>query len=83
MKAYNYLTIIGLGLTFILSGCQTKSNNSNGALSANAADKVYIAPGEHDEFYAFISGGVQRPIIRLRTSFRKVVQGNSGFFSGR
>ena len=34
-----------------------ESNKSNGALSSSAAEKVYVAPGEHDEFYAFISGG--------------------------
>ena len=28
-----------------------------GALSTNAAERVYVAPGEYDEFYAFISGG--------------------------
>ena len=26
-------------------------------LSSSAAEKVYVAPGEHDEFYAFVSGG--------------------------
>jgi len=33
------------------------SSKSNGALSSSAAEKVYVAPGEHDEFYAFVSGG--------------------------
>jgi nitrous-oxide reductase len=33
------------------------SSKSNSALSSNAAEKVYVAPGEHDEFYAFVSGG--------------------------
>ncbi|SDS57730.1 Sec-dependent nitrous-oxide reductase [Winogradskyella sediminis] len=33
-----------------------KSNNS-GALSSNNAEKVYVAPGEHDSHYAFLSGG--------------------------
>jgi nitrous-oxide reductase len=28
-----------------------------GALSTNAAERVYVAPGEYDEFYAFVSGG--------------------------
>lgn len=36
---------------------KTGNSNTNGALSGNAAEKVYVAPGEHDEFYAFISGG--------------------------
>ncbi|MCB0458295.1 MAG: nitrous oxide reductase, partial [Flavobacteriaceae bacterium] len=34
-----------------------KSNNKQGALASNAAEKVYVAPGEYDEYYAFISGG--------------------------
>src|SRR5690554_1497087 len=28
-----------------------------GALSSNVAERVYVAPGEHDEYYAFMSGG--------------------------
>lgn len=32
-------------------------SSGNGALSGNAAERVYVAPGEHDEFYAFLSGG--------------------------
>ena len=32
-------------------------SSSQGALSTNAAEKVYVAPGEHDDYYAFISGG--------------------------
>ena len=34
-----------------------KSSKSNGALSSSNAEKVYVAPGEHDSHYAFISGG--------------------------
>lgn len=33
------------------------SNKSKGALGSNAAEKVYVAPGEYDDYYAFISGG--------------------------
>jgi nitrous-oxide reductase len=36
-------------------GTKTKSNSS--ALSGSAAEKVYVKPGDHDEYYAFISGG--------------------------
>ena len=46
-----------LGLAVILSSCQPKSKTTNGALSSGAAEKVYVAPGEHDEYYAFVSGG--------------------------
>ncbi|MGZ3745114.1 MAG: Sec-dependent nitrous-oxide reductase, partial [Pseudobdellovibrionaceae bacterium] len=27
------------------------------SVASNAAEKVYVAPGKHDEFYAFLSGG--------------------------
>ncbi|HJO21058.1 MAG TPA: Sec-dependent nitrous-oxide reductase [Candidatus Marinimicrobia bacterium] len=33
------------------------NSGDEGALSNNIAEKSYIAPGEHDEFYAFLSGG--------------------------
>lgn len=35
----------------------TSSKSSKGALAGNAAERAYVAPGEYDEFYAFISGG--------------------------
>lgn len=43
----------------IVSSCNNSSNEggSSSALSSGAAEKVYVAPGEHDEFYAFVSGG--------------------------
>ncbi|MCP4484784.1 MAG: Sec-dependent nitrous-oxide reductase [Flavobacteriaceae bacterium] len=42
-----------------LSSCNNSESSSNnqGALTGNAAEKVYVAPGELDEYYAFISGG--------------------------
>lgn len=49
-----FLTLMATMILF--SSCVNKSNNQ-GALSGNAAEKVYVAPGEHDEFYAFLSGG--------------------------
>ncbi|MFD2541871.1 Sec-dependent nitrous-oxide reductase [Lacinutrix gracilariae] len=40
------------------TSCNNSSkSNKNGALSSNNAEKVYVAPGEHDSHYAFISGG--------------------------
>ncbi len=57
MKILKLITVI-LSTVFLISSCENKGNsNKQGALSGNAAEKVYIAPGEHDEFYAFISGG--------------------------
>ncbi len=35
--------------------CQTSTTGVMG--DASVAQKVYVAPGEHDEFYAFMSGG--------------------------
>ena len=52
---YSLLTLLGLALVF--TGCNDTGKSSNGALSSNAAEKVYVAPGEQDEFYAFLSGG--------------------------
>ncbi len=46
-----------VALALLLAGCGNGSDSDNGALSTNAADKVYVPPGEHDEYYAFISGG--------------------------
>ncbi len=59
MKKYNYLMYALMGLSLIMIGCnpQGKSNASSGALSSNAAERVYVAPGQLDEFYAFVSGG--------------------------
>ncbi len=48
--------IIGM-LALIMSCGQAGKNGSNGALSGSIAEKVYIAPGERDEQYAFLSGG--------------------------
>ena len=45
--------------SFLVScGGPTKGKTSNkGAISKSAAEKVYVAPGEHDSHYAFLSGG--------------------------
>ena len=50
---------IGAALTamaFVFISCNNGGSNGS-ALTSSAAEKVYVAPGEHDEFYAFISGG--------------------------
>src|SRR5690606_10383168 len=38
-----------------LAGCFT--SGSQRAISGDAASAVYVAPGSHDEYYAFMSGG--------------------------
>ncbi|MCF8464084.1 MAG: Sec-dependent nitrous-oxide reductase [Flavobacteriales bacterium] len=40
-----------------LIGCGGAKKDGSGAMSGGNAEKVYVAPGEHDEFYGFISGG--------------------------
>ena len=43
----------------VLYSCNRQISNAGnaGALSGDAASQVYVAPGEYDEFYAFMSGG--------------------------
>ena len=48
-------SLVLFGLISCNSGDSTDRNQ--GALGSNAAEKVYVAPGEYDEYYAFISGG--------------------------
>lgn len=60
MKSYIFSVLIAFpGL--ILHSCgggQAPNSSNQGALnSSNAAEAVYVAPGEHDEFYEFFSGG--------------------------
>ena len=59
MKAIIH-TLVGIGMLAILSGCGNQGSSdssSQGALSSNIAERVYVPPGEHDETYAFVSGG--------------------------
>ncbi len=59
MRKYSFYVLMLLGFSALLSSCGNQGNKSasNGALSSSAAEKAYIAPGEHDEYYAFMSGG--------------------------
>lgn len=49
------------GVFFSLANCSkgAKRGQSSGmnVVAADAAQKVYVAPGKYDEFYAFLSGG--------------------------
>tara|TARA_R100000935_G_scaffold33923_1_gene54359 strand:+ start:8419 stop:10380 length:1962 start_codon:yes stop_codon:yes gene_type:complete len=59
MKKYTYLVLGLLGFAALLTSCGNgnQGKSSSGALNSSNAEKVYVAPGEHDEFYAFMSGG--------------------------
>lgn len=49
--------MISLLMVAGLVSCNNGGGNGKGGLSTNVAERVYVAPGEHDDFYAFISGG--------------------------
>lgn len=58
MKKLRFSILAVLGCAMVLTSCNPEQKNSkSGALSSNNAEKVYVAPGEHDSHYAFISGG--------------------------
>ena len=66
MKHFNLKTIatwIVLGSMIVgMTSCDPQAKDREGfrtssALSSDAASRVYVPPGEHDEFYAFVSGG--------------------------
>jgi nitrous-oxide reductase len=54
--------ILGVAATIVVGGayaCSVASSkdSSSTLVGGDAAQKVYVAPGQHDEFYAFMSGG--------------------------
>lgn len=51
-KSFLFFAIIGVAS---LISCKPK--NTSDAVSGDAAQKAYVAPGEYDEFYNFVSGG--------------------------
>ncbi|HSF53537.1 MAG TPA: hypothetical protein VLA71_07290, partial [Algoriphagus sp.] len=55
MKKNIWLLAIGLTALALAPGCKPKGAQS--AISGDAAAKVYVAPGNHDEFYNIVSGG--------------------------
>jgi nitrous-oxide reductase len=57
-KLINNLIVLALvGTAISCSNSESGSKSNKGALASSAAEKVYVAPGEYDEFYAFMSGG--------------------------
>jgi len=57
MKKINpgLLSLLFMVVFFSFYSCKPK--NAGNAVSADAAQKVYVAPGKYDEFYNFVSGG--------------------------
>ena len=49
---------MAIGILAMIFSCQPKQTGRNlGEGSSDAASRVYVAPGQMDEFYAFLSGG--------------------------
>ena len=40
-----------------LAGCMAGGGGGGPSVNASAAEKVFVKPGEHDKYYAFLSGG--------------------------
>ena len=54
---FAFLGIFALG-ALIFNGCNSGTQQvSRGMLDGDAASAVYVAPGEYDDYYAFMSGG--------------------------
>jgi nitrous-oxide reductase len=48
----------GIFILFIITSCAPKGSDEKASPFTNdVASKVYVAPGQYDEFYAFLSGG--------------------------
>jgi nitrous-oxide reductase len=60
MKFISKILVAGLFICLLAISCNNNGNNNGnnqGILNSNIAERVYVPPGEHDEFYAFVSGG--------------------------
>ncbi len=57
MKKINFKIISILTVSVIIGFNACKPKNVGSAISADAAEKAYVAPGKYDEFYNFVSGG--------------------------
>ena len=47
---------LALAVVWIAYACASRQNTPS-LVGGDAAQRVYVAPGEYDEFYAFLSGG--------------------------
>lgn len=56
MKKLLFAGLLLAGFSALFVGCGG-SGQSGGILTGDAASRVYVKPGEYDEFYAFLSGG--------------------------
>ena len=47
----------GVAAAALMFACRTTSTPGNTLVTGDAAQRVYVAPGKYDEYYAFLSGG--------------------------
>jgi nitrous-oxide reductase len=52
-----YLLIACIALSSAFVSYSVLADKPKSLMASNAAEKVYVAPGKHDDFYAFLSGG--------------------------
>lgn len=50
-------TVAAAGATLLFACQTTATKGGTNLVTGDAASKVYVAPGEHDEYYSFLSGG--------------------------
>ncbi len=56
INKYSRLAIFAIGAMLFITACG-KKRDAKTVVSGDAASQVYVAPGEYDEVYAFMSGG--------------------------
>ena len=57
MKKLKFNTIAVILFVSSVNMISCKPKNAGNAVSSDAAQKSYVAPGKYDEFYNFVSGG--------------------------
>jgi nitrous-oxide reductase len=50
-------SVAAVAIAAIGFACRTTNPSIKTAVTSDAASKVYVAPGQYDEYYAFLSGG--------------------------
>lgn len=55
MRRFRVGTLVSLVILGVTAGCKAPAPQE--MVSGDAAKAVYVAPGQYDEFYAFLSGG--------------------------
>jgi nitrous-oxide reductase len=51
------LVVVAVAATFVAASCGRGPSTQTAGGTADAAQRVYVPPGQYDEFYAFVSGG--------------------------